>query len=692
MKKLKKTRKIKKRKIVQIGSSKTKIYVINLKNREEKWNSIKKRFSNFPIELERVIVEKNNNPVFGCGTSHLKIIQMAKDKNLPYIYVMEDDSKPTEYFDKYFEKIINWLQNNLEKWDIFVGGNSYYAFNEQDPATIKAICKLDDIMKLYKTKSQSTHCIFYNQKIYDKMLEWDKETAIDLWPNIKQLNIICCTPFICVQEKGYSNIQGYNADYNDYFNKSQEFIQKIPNNILCDNTGGDITIGYVINLDERKDRWEQIQNDFKDTTIQLERFSAIKDSNGHIGAGKSFQALIQMAKDKNMESILIMEDDCKPLKYFEKRWQIIKKWLDNNKDKWNIFNGGPITPMEVKLIDIIDDKNKIYTSNGASALQFVIFLKNSYDTILEWTFDKHHLIDWYINREANKYIYVDPPIALQHSGISNTNSKMKNFTNISNDQAQYSLNKIKEVNSLYQEGGNGKKILINYADKGFVNSRKKLKESALNIGGLDEVIEYGSNDIDESFKKECPKHFENTRGAGLWLWKPYLILKTLNKINDNDILVYCDAGATFTDTIIPYIEKMKSSIMLFNAPYKEWSSNEYTKMDIFKKLDCMNNKDVTHGTQLEAGFMILKKSNDSLEFIKQWLDLCKDYHLISDEPSIEPNFPEFKENRHDQSIFSALGKLHKDKYNIEIEDKPFINHHRSHDGGKRKTKKNKTHK
>ena len=34
----------------------------------------------------------------------------------------------------------------------------------------------------------------------------------------------------------------------------------------------------------------------------------------------------------------------------------------------------------------------------------------------------------------------------------------------------------------------------------------------------------------------------NKRGYGYWLWKPYLIMKTLEQMNDNDILVYADCG------------------------------------------------------------------------------------------------------------------------------------------------------
>lgn len=661
------------------GGKSIKTYVLNLDKRKDRWDAIQEKFKNSNLELERVSAIENETGYIGCGLSHIEAIKKAKEKNQPYAIILEDDCIPTEHFNN-FTLVLDWLAKHLELWDVFVGGNSYHYFHD-DKQSIEPLCKINDTCKLYKSKIQSAHFVIYNTSVYDRIInEWEQSQAIDLLANKLNLKSICVAPFIAIQSKSFSDIENYEVDRSDNFKKSEDVLLSIENKSICK------TKAYVINLDERKERWTQIQQDYSPTSIELERFSAIKDANGHIGAGKSFQALVQQAKDNNFDSILIMEDDCKPLKFFEKRWQIVKQWLDTNRTKWSIFNGGPITPMGTKLVESIDDKNKIYTSDGASALHFLLVSNDAYDTILKWNFDKDHLIDWYINREKNKYVYVDPPLALQHSGKSDTDNKNKNFNDNSNDQAVYSKTKIEEVNKLY-DGGSGKKILINYADKGFINSRKKLKASALSIGGLDEVIEYGLNDIDDEFKKKNKKHFDNTRGAGLWLWKPYLILKTLKTIDTSNILVYCDAGAEFTGSIQPYIDKMKGSIMLFYAPYSSWSSNEYTKMNIYKKLDCMDNKNVTHGTQIEGGFMILKKSNESIEFISKWLEMCEDYHLISDEPSIEPNFPEFNEHRHDQSILSALGKLYKEKYNIDIENKPFINHHRKHDGGKRKTRK-----
>merc|ERR1712066_867460 len=38
------------------------------------------------------------------------------------------------------------------------------------------------------------------------------------------------------------------------------------------------------------------------------------------------------------------------------------------------------------------------------------------------------------------------------------------------------------------------------------------------------------------------------------------------------------------------------------------------------------------------------------------VDLAADFHLISDEPSVFPNYPGWQDNRHDQSLFSMLVK------------------------------------
>jgi GR25 family glycosyltransferase involved in LPS biosynthesis len=68
---------------------------------------------------------------------------------------------------------------------------------------------------------------------------------------------------------------------------------------------------YCINLDERTDRWQHAQEEFKKAGIsdRVQRYSAIKDKDGRIGLIKSNLDLIKKAKDKKLKNILIFEDD-----------------------------------------------------------------------------------------------------------------------------------------------------------------------------------------------------------------------------------------------------------------------------------------------------------------------------------------------------------------------------------------------
>ena len=69
-------------------------------------------------------------------------------------------------------------------------------------------------------------------------------------------------------------------------------------------------------------------------------------------------------------------------------------------------------------------------------------------------------------------------------------------------------------------------ILINYADRGFFKAQKLNSESGLEHG-FDRVINYCRKDIDSDFLNKNEYILNKVRGAGYWLWKPYIILNVL---------------------------------------------------------------------------------------------------------------------------------------------------------------------
>jgi hypothetical protein len=206
--------------------------------------------------------------------------------------------------------------------------------------------------------------------------------------------------------------------------------------------------------------------------------------------------------------------------------------------------------------------------------------------------------------------------------------------------------------------------LVNFANNEYTNTRQVQKGTALALGDIYNIIEYSFDDVDCVFKERNNKILAHQKGAGYWIWKPYVILKALMTLNNDDILVYCDSTCAFVSSIRPYINVLKGSFMMFElAGHVETT---FTKSDVFKRLNCLEKKEITSTSQLNASHSIWKNNKDSINFLKEWLALCEDYQLITDEPSVEPNFSDFHDHRHDQSIMSCLAKLNKDKYNINI--------------------------
>ena len=84
-----------------------------------------------------------------------------------------------------------------------------------------------------------------------------------------------------------------------------------------------------------------------------------------------------------------------------------------------------------------------------------------------------------------------------------------------------------------------------------------------------------------------------------------------------------------------------------------------------------NNVDIfDKAIQCGCGVSLYCKKDKCIDFVNKWYDVMTNhFHLCTDEPSSLPNHPNFKENRHDQSVFSMLSKI----YGIEtIETKDGI--------------------
>lgn len=134
---------------------------------------------------------------------------------------------------------------------------------------------------------------------------------------------------------------------------------------------------YVINLLERTDRWDKMNELFPG--YNLIRVEAVKHEQGAVGCFLSHKKCVQLAKDNGMSSIIVIEDDCLPIGDFTNRLINIKSFLDTYLE-WDMLIGGGFHIYPFHLKGKITDE--LYKTNGGYCMHFVIYNHTSYDFFL----------------------------------------------------------------------------------------------------------------------------------------------------------------------------------------------------------------------------------------------------------------------------------------------------------------------
>lgn len=200
------------------------------------------------------------------------------------------------------------------------------------------------------------------------------------------------------------------------------------------------------------------------------------------------------------------------------------------------------------------------------------------------------------------------------------------------------------------------KTLINYAHNTHYKSRKLNSKTGKEIGGFDQVREYTYDMIDKDFKEKNKNIFSKRKGAGYFLWKPYVILDALSRASQGDIIFYCDSGCAFVGSFADYFfdicKRDEKGVILFNGAHPQSS---YTKRDGFFYMDCEEPK-YWNATQLTASFHLVRKTDFAMKFYEENIKYCEDERILLDEPNAcgLPNFPDFIDNRQDQSVLTNL--------------------------------------
>lgn len=171
---------------------------------------------------------------------------------------------------------------------------------------------------------------------------------------------------------------------------------------------------------------------------------------------------------------------------------------------------------------------------------------------------------------------------------------------------------------------------------------------------------------DESFLDSGFSHrwkdllHHSVRGFGYWVWKPQILLQTLNKLPENHLLLYADAGCHLNpggrqrfNYYASHLVGDKSLFLFERGP--EDTVRKWTKADLMAAFQVHPDSRLAKSPQIEAGVMVIRNTTSARNLLREWQHVYeRDVRLIDDSPSQSKNHESFVEHRHDQAILTLL--------------------------------------
>ena len=205
-------------------------------------------------------------------------------------------------------------------------------------------------------------------------------------------------------------------------------------------------------------------------------------------------------------------------------------------------------------------------------------------------------------------------------------------------------------------GGGGQ----NYRD-----ATLRLARQAYASKWFDGIFGLTDNDLFLADEKWTNSHrdfiVKNRRGYGYWLWKPFLLLQLMRQIDYGDLVFYADSGTELNVKGGARFSELRgmascSDLVVFEIGERAAS---WTKGDIFHAFGLNLGDPIANENQIMATAGFFRKTHATLSILNYWKLVCEsaNYQLLDDTPSSRPNDPLFKENRHDQAIFSLIVKM-----------------------------------
>jgi len=198
-------------------------------------------------------------------------------------------------------------------------------------------------------------------------------------------------------------------------------------------------------------------------------------------------------------------------------------------------------------------------------------------------------------------------------------------------------------------------VHVTFGTERFSQSLARLRRSARRVGIQDVRIYRPDHPAARLAAVENPEIMRCKKGAGCWIWKPYILLDAIRTVKKGTIIIYTDAGLHYIADPSPLFALLAGrDLVLFHSAANRLQRH-WTKRDCFVLMQADTPKywDVR---QLDASIQIYRAGDKSRDFLQELLTAMRDPRILCDGPNTcsLPNFEGFQQHRHDQSILTIL--------------------------------------
>ncbi len=212
---------------------------------------------------------------------------------------------------------------------------------------------------------------------------------------------------------------------------------------------------------------------------------------------------------------------------------------------------------------------------------------------------------------------------------------------------------------------------VTYGDSNYTNSLIRIKNQAEALDIFEDIKAFTPDDIPEGIRN-LPL-FKAKRGGGYWLWKPFVVRKTLLESKDGDIVVYLDAGCSIM--VRHAFLKLISYLKTNDAVFFELSGRNvaWCKRDVLKFFGKHIPTRFMSCSQIMASAFFIRKTPETMKLFEKWYEISRKFpELFSDveKDKIKLESKEFIEHRHDQAVLTAI--IYSDFHTAKLKILPDI--------------------